>query len=202
MMRVTEEIFSQGGLILPTLFLVSFVIWYSGFLSLYRFYTFHRARKNFMAGMDMLLHGENYEPHTGNSRFDTLLILFKRVPEKNVKMFKVLYREFLMGAVGDLSQGLTTISVWISVAPLLGLLGTVTGMVATFRSIMLFGTGSPGFMAEGISIALVTTKTGLAVAVPALLFHLFLVNMRNRLKQNLIQDGKVVAAKISVGETV
>jgi biopolymer transport protein ExbB len=57
------------------------------------------------------------------------------------------------------------------VAPLLGLLGTVTGMIATFQSIQLFGTGDPKMMAGGISEALVTTMIGLIVAVPLVLLH-------------------------------
>ncbi|MBR9813472.1 MotA/TolQ/ExbB proton channel family protein [bacterium] len=57
------------------------------------------------------------------------------------------------------------------VAPLLGLLGTVTGMIATFQSITLFGTGDPKLMAGGISQALVTTVLGLVVAIPLLFLH-------------------------------
>lgn len=57
------------------------------------------------------------------------------------------------------------------VAPLMGLLGTVTGMIATFQSITLFGTGDPKLMAGGISQALVTTVLGLVVAIPLLFLH-------------------------------
>ena len=56
-------------------------------------------------------------------------------------------------------------------APLLGLLGTVTGMINTFQAITLFGTGDPTRMAGGISQALVTTQLGLYVAVPTVLLH-------------------------------
>jgi len=56
-----------------------------------------------------------------------------------------------------------------AVAPLLGLLGTVTGMITTFDIITEFGTGDPKWLSGGISIALVTTEIGLAVAIPALL---------------------------------
>ena len=58
-------------------------------------------------------------------------------------------------------------------APLLGLLGTVTGMINTFNMITVFGTGDPKMLAGGISEALITTKFGLIVAVPALLMHAF-----------------------------
>lgn len=58
-------------------------------------------------------------------------------------------------------------------APLFGLLGTVTGMIETFQAITLFGTGDPTMMASGISAALMTTVEGLVVAIPTLLLHAF-----------------------------
>ena len=58
-----------------------------------------------------------------------------------------------------------------AVAPLLGLLGTVIGMIETFQAITLFGTGDPKLMADGISQALVTTMLGLITAVPLLFVH-------------------------------
>ena len=60
------------------------------------------------------------------------------------------------------------------VAPLLGLLGTVTGMIIVFQAITIFGAGDPKAMAGGISSALVTTVLGLVAAIPTLLLHTFL----------------------------
>ena len=60
------------------------------------------------------------------------------------------------------------------ISPLLGLLGTVTGMISTFHVITLYGTGDPRMMSGGISEALVTTMLGLAVAIPIMLMHTFL----------------------------
>ena len=62
------------------------------------------------------------------------------------------------------------------VAPLMGLLGTVTGMIRTFQAITLFGTGDPKMMASGISEALVTTMLGLYVAIPLVLLHALVSN--------------------------
>lgn len=78
-----------------------------------------------------------------------------------------------------LERFISTIKIVAVVAPLLGLLGTVTGMINTFQAITLFGTGDPKLMAGGISQALVTTVEGLAVAVPIVLIHA-LVNSRYR----------------------
>ena len=74
-----------------------------------------------------------------------------------------------------------------AVAPLLGLLGTVTGMIATFQSISLFGTGDPKLMASGISQALVTTMLGLCVAIPLLFLH-SLVSSRSRMLIQILDE--------------
>lgn len=79
----------------------------------------------------------------------------------------------------------TLILVMAAVAPLLGLLGTVTGMIATFDAITEFGTGDPRVLAGGISEALITTELGLIVAIPALLLGNLLSGMGERLKRQL-----------------
>jgi biopolymer transport protein ExbB len=84
-----------------------------------------------------------------------------------------------------LNRGLATVAVLAAVSPLLGLLGTVTGMIETFQSITLFGTGDPKLMSGGISQALVTTQQGLAVAIPLVLFHSLLTGRVNRLVERL-----------------
>ena len=84
-----------------------------------------------------------------------------------------------------LQRGLATVSILAAVAPLLGLLGTVTGMIATFQSITLFGTGDPKLMSGGISQALITTQLGLAVAIPLLLLHGFLSGRVSRIVEVL-----------------
>ena len=73
----------------------------------------------------------------------------------------------------SLERYLSILSVSASAAPLLGLLGTVTGMIHTFRLITMFGTGDAKLLSGGISEALVTTEAGLIVAIPALLIHVW-----------------------------
>lgn len=74
----------------------------------------------------------------------------------------------------QLDNLLGAIAVTAAVAPLLGLLGTVSGMIETFKLMTLFGAGDPAAVSGGISEALVTTELGLVVAIPALLCHAFL----------------------------
>ena len=76
----------------------------------------------------------------------------------------------------NLSRSLKTISTCAAIAPMLGLLGTVSGMVHTFETIQLFGFGNPVLLADGISEALLTTQAGLLVAFPLMLAYNFLMN--------------------------
>jgi biopolymer transport protein ExbB len=76
--------------------------------------------------------------------------------------------------VPRLEVGLGALKILAAIGPLMGLLGTVTGMIITFQQITLFGTGDPKLMASGISQALVTTVLGLVMAIPLLLLHSFL----------------------------
>lgn len=86
---------------------------------------------------------------------------------------EALYEKFLE-AQPPLQRGLPLIAIASASAPLLGLLGTVTGMIHTFKLINLFGTGDARSLATGISEALVTTEFGLIVAIPALILHALL----------------------------
>jgi biopolymer transport protein ExbB len=80
------------------------------------------------------------------------------------------------------NKHVNTIAVIAGVAPLLGLLGTVMGMITLFDAITRYGTGDPQLMAGGISEALITTEVGLVIAIPLLLVHNFLKNWRSRIK--------------------
>jgi biopolymer transport protein ExbB len=91
--------------------------------------------------------------------------------DKDVESLELKLDEAIIKGTSQLDRGLSTIKLLAAVAPLLGLLGTVTGMIGTFQSITLFGTGDPKLMAGGISQALVTTVLGLVAAIPLLLLH-------------------------------
>lgn len=81
---------------------------------------------------------------------------------------------YLMNYRHSLERGIGAIALVASISPLLGLLGTVSGMIDTFRMMTLFGAGDPAAVSGGISEALVTTELGLIVAIPALIIHALL----------------------------
>ncbi|MDX1570992.1 MAG: MotA/TolQ/ExbB proton channel family protein [Xanthomonadales bacterium] len=93
--------------------------------------------------------------------------------------------EAILHESGHLNRFGTAILVIAAVAPLLGLLGTVTGMIATFDIITEFGTGDPKLLSGGIAIALVTTELGLIVAIPTLLVGNLLSGWSDKIKDNM-----------------
>ena len=92
--------------------------------------------------------------------------------EKKEYLEEIMY-EKMLSAKPSLERWIPLIALTAATAPLLGLLGTVTGMINTFNMITVFGTGDPRMLSGGISEALITTKFGLVVAVPALICHAF-----------------------------
>ena len=97
--------------------------------------------------------------------------------------------EKMLEAQPKVERFLSVIAVTAAVAPLLGLLGTVTGMINTFKMITLFGTGDASSLSGGISEALITTELGLVVAIPSLVAHAML----NRKAQSIMANMEKLA---------
>ena len=118
-------------------------------------------------------------------------------PEADIETLELKLDEAILRETAPLESGLSFIKVLYVVAPLLGLLGTVVGMIATFQMITLFGTGDPRMMAGGISTALVTTVLGLVVAIPLTLFHSFLQGKSKSLIQVLEEQAAGIVARVA-----
>ncbi|WP_018982794.1 MotA/TolQ/ExbB proton channel family protein [Salinimonas chungwhensis] len=110
-----------------------------------------------------------------------------KYPNADTEALELHLTEAILGEVPKLSRNLTIIKIISVVAPLMGLLGTVTGMINTFQAITLFGTGDPKLMAGGISTALVTTVLGLVVAIPMTLLYAIL-NTRSKNIVYILQE--------------
>lgn len=117
--------------------------------------------------------------------------------ETDVETLELKLDEAILRESAPLETGLSFIKVLYVVAPLLGLLGTVVGMIATFQMITLFGTGDPRMMAGGISTALVTTVLGLVVAIPLTIFHAFLQGKSKALIQILEEQAAGIIARLA-----
>jgi biopolymer transport protein ExbB len=108
-----------------------------------------------------------------------VLKVYEENRDVDVETLELKLSEAILGELPKLTRNIGIIQVISVVAPLLGLLGTVIGMILTFQAITLFGTGDPKTMAGGISTALMTTVLGLCVAIPTTLLHA-LVATRSR----------------------
>ncbi len=97
-------------------------------------------------------------------------------------------KEVLNEKVPLLQKHLSTLAIMAYSAPLLGLLGTVSGMIATFDIIEIYGVGNPAMMAEGISEALLTTQAGLVVSFPLMLVHNHLLNRVDHIETECIEN--------------
>ena len=111
-----------------------------------------------------------------------------------------IMHERMLAVVPTLDKHLSTLAVLGGVAPLLGLLGTVTGMVHTFNLVTIFGSGNPGLLSGGISEALITTMVGLIIAIPVLLAHAYLVRRVRTVVSNLEQTIVHFINQVSIEE--
>lgn len=124
-------------------------------------------------------------------------------PELDTEALELKLSESILRELPKLSSMLTLIKIISVVAPLIGLLGTVTGMINTFQAITLFGTGDPKLMAGGISQALVTTVLGLVVAIPMTFIFAYL-NSRSKNIINILQQEStgIIAQRSEAAELV
>lgn len=136
----------------------------------------------------------------GTPRNDNPLgrVLGSLAGETNVddpELLELKLSEAVLRETPRLERAQSILKLFAAVAPLLGLLGTVTGMIATFQAITVFGTGDPKLMAGGISQALVTTVLGLVVAIPLLFLNALLATRSRVLIQTLDEQSAVLLAQ-------
>jgi biopolymer transport protein ExbB len=119
----------------------------------------------------------------------------KALHAEDLETLEMQLDEAILRELPRLTRGQSLVKLLAAVAPLLGLLGTVTGMILTFQSISLFGTGDPKLMASGISQALVTTGLGLSVAIPLLFLHSLIASRSRVLIQILDQQSAALVVR-------
>jgi len=124
-----------------------------------------------------------------------VLSVYEDDPSADVETLELKLDEAILRETAPLESGLPFIKVLYVVAPLLGLLGTVVGMIQTFQQITLFGTGDPRMMAGGISMALLTTVLGLVVAIPLTVIHSILQTRSRALVQVLEEQAAGIIAR-------
>ena len=138
---------------------------------------------------------------SNSARDDNPLGRVLKVHETNPNMdpetLELKMAEAVLSETPKLESGLTLLKIIAAVAPLMGLLGTVTGMIITFQAITIFGAGDPKAMAGGISSALVTTVLGLLVAIPTVLLHTVVNGRSQRIIHVLNEQATGIVAEHS-----
>ncbi len=164
--------------------LIGFIIVLIGTVGLifaaYRYYTLYAYSKTIRS-------------KDGNDIFNKIDTISNN--SKDVESFERECDEVLLTVNGNLSWGVNWIKFLAAVAPLLGLLGTVIGMIETFQAITVFGTGDPKQMAGGISQALVTTMLGLIFAAPLLAMYTLLSEKVSEILQEIEEFVAVTIVK-------
>ncbi|GGN15113.1 MotA/TolQ/ExbB proton channel family protein [Shewanella putrefaciens] len=131
----------------------------------------------------------------GNNALGRILKVYQENKDVDVETLELKLDEAILKETPALESRISIIKVLAAIAPMMGLLGTVTGMIATFQSIQLFGTGDPKLMAGGISMALITTVQGLVAALPLMLMHAIVVARSKSIVQVLEeQSAGIIAA--------
>ncbi|MBN1306428.1 MAG: biopolymer transporter ExbD [Chitinispirillaceae bacterium] len=178
------KLFNEGGWVLYPIFLVSIIVWYIGIGKAVRLRSYGGARRRLLSALG------------GNAPAASLAGLppaFRTLGEKLAASRRSSIRqracaEFMVTVVPQVQNGISTIAACAVIAPLLGLLGTITGMNNMFSVIGIFGFGNPTIMSSGISIALQATLTGLGVAIAAFFVYDFIRRAKTKLLDNLSND--------------
>ena len=189
------EWLSAGGLLVWPIILVGLA---ALVLVIERFYSLSRIRGNSDRNMHAILEMVNNSQWKEcrqfcreKSNYPTCRIIGHTLKYlgSTREVIENAFQEGLLKELPMLERFLPTLNVLAAVAPLLGLLGTVTGMINTFQIITAYGTGDPRMMSGGISEALVTTQLGLAVAVPIMILHHVLERRVDRIVGDMEEKG-------------
>jgi len=178
-LSLIEEIPKGGPIVIPILFigLVSFILILERAIYLYKKdHNSDRLLNEFMRNLSRNDIKECEKICLKEKDKPIFRVLFSGIKAKDLSKEELEDRleEAILNEIPSLERFLSTIIILAEISPLLGLLGTVTGIIRTFHVIALYGTGDPRLMSSGISEALVTTMLGLMVAIPVMFFHTIL----------------------------
>lgn len=132
---------------------------------------------------------------SGNNPLGRVMQTYEENRDADIETLQLKLDDAVLKELPRLDSGLNIVKVLAAITPLMGLLGTVVGMIVTFQAITLFGTGDPKLMAGGISQALVTTVLGLMSAIPLLLLHAFASGASRRVGQVLEEQSAGMVAE-------
>jgi len=150
----------------------------------------------FLQGVSAKVSSQLKDSSTANidNPLGRVLAVAQANPGLDAESLELKLHEAVLKERPSIESGLSLLKIIAMVAPLLGLLGTVTGMIITFQMITLFGAGDPKAMAGGISQALITTVLGLVVAIPTVLMHTLVNGKAQRILHILEEQSAGIVA--------
>ncbi len=140
------------------------------------------------------------QPNTNNP-LGRLLTVYQENKGADAETLELKLDEAILRETPKVDRGINLIKMFAAIAPLMGLLGTVIGMILTFQTITLFGTGDPKIMAGNISLALVTTALGLIAALPLILVHSVVAGKSKAVLHKLDEQSAGLIAAIAEKES-
>jgi len=144
---------------------------------------------------------KNLDQPNENNPLGRLLKVYHDNKAVDAETLELKLDEAILRETPQVDRGINLIKMFAAIAPLMGLLGTVIGMIMTFQTIMLFGTGDPKIMAGNISLALVTTALGLICALPLILIHSIVAGKSKSVLQKLDEQSAGLIAEIAEKES-
>ncbi len=185
-----KEIFHQGGPLMYPILLCSIIGWA---IFMERFFAYYKTKRQLRKLYVQIVHlitinkvQEAYSLcQSRQSALARILHMVLRNPDRGRSHLKGIAEEVGEREAVSLQRYLGLLGTIANIAPLIGLLGTVLGMIEAFNVISREGVGSPATLGGGISQALITTAAGLTVAVPMILVHRYLLSRSDRLVLDL-----------------
>ena len=144
---------------------------------------------------------KNLDTPNSNNPLGRLLQIYHDNKSVDAETLELKLDEGILRETPKIDRGINLIKMFAAIAPLMGLLGTVIGMIMTFQTITLFGTGDPKIMAGNISLALVTTALGLICALPLILIHSIVAGKAKSVLQKLDEQSAGLIAAIAEKES-
>jgi len=207
--KLTEKVklrdwMDQGGVFMWVIFVVGALALLVGIERLITLGTKGKASKKVMDQIRQLAEKGQFQEASAycksNSRVPTCRMIDGVMDHASeggsLEVLENALQEAILKQMPYLERGMNFLALCGAVAPLLGLLGTVTGMIQTFKVITDVGTGDPGMMAGGISVALLTTQFGLMVAVPIMFIHHFFQRKVDKIVGDMQEKGTAFAVTL------
>ena len=144
---------------------------------------------------------KNLDTPNNDNPLGRLLQIYHDNKSVDAETLELKLDEGILRETPKVDRGVNLIKMFAAIAPLMGLLGTVIGMIMTFQTITLFGTGDPKIMAGNISLALVTTALGLICALPLILIHSVVAGKAKSVLQKLDEQSAGLIAAIAEKES-